>query len=358
MMRRTSFPSSRANPITSGASAATLRLYRNLIDMGRRYNTLLGTSDHFADMSAGMPLFGSEAAFVGNSGGRKPALMCYEYHDPQWLNRYGQAGTDKMAQLCRDAHAKGQIVVLHNHSGNPVNGTLDRNGQTYMYPGGLDPAAGYYNGTGYVYDMLGSPVTAVLAGGAQEAQHLAYLDRLAAFITALAPQPIILRIYHESGGGWFWWDAEGDAQFVQLWRKTVAYLRDVKGLTNVLYSWNGNTGDDFRSAYPGDAWCDLATLDFYNNAANPTFVTSNLTTAWDRLVGMTSTKPLMLAEMGARQHLTRPAYWTDAQQHLPKLKRCAAAVLWRDPWGPATSDSAASKAAFASLANDPRILTL
>jgi mannan endo-1,4-beta-mannosidase len=71
-------------------------------------------------------------------------------------------------------------------------------------------------------------------------------------------------------GGWFWWGVPHtrDDEFARLWRFTVQYLRDVKGLHHLLYAYapnaSGPTGvDTYLAGYPGDEWVDVLGYDRY-----------------------------------------------------------------------------------------------
>jgi len=81
------------------------------------------------------------------------------------------------------------------------------------------------------------------------------------------PVPLLLRPFHECSGGWFWWGSwEKDADFIALWRWLVTYLRDVRGLHNILYVYNTDrvgSKEEYLSRWPGDEWADVASCDAY-----------------------------------------------------------------------------------------------
>lgn len=118
-----------------------------------------------------------------------------------------------------------------------------------------------------------SVVRSVLPDGRYHAKFLNYLDRLAAFFHDLKDKngeliPVIFRIYHEHTGRWFWWGAKQctPAEYNELFRMTVTYLRDVKQVHNLLYAFSPadiTTEADFLSRYPGDAWVDIIGFDTY-----------------------------------------------------------------------------------------------
>lgn len=141
---------------------------------------------------------------------------------------------------------------------------------------------------GYGHNMAPGSVAAVLPGGARHEQFLEWLDRVAAFLDSVADGasgksvPIIFRPFHEHTGDWFWWCTGSPAQptdttpeqFIALWRMTVEYLRDVRGLHNVLYAYSPDRSRiDMSSAatceagylyaYPGDDYVDVLGFDDY-----------------------------------------------------------------------------------------------
>lgn len=100
----------------------------------------------------------------------------------------------------------------------------------------------------------------------------AYLDQIAALAERSVDAsgeliPIIFRPFHEGTGDWFWW---GGADASALYRHAVTYLRDEKGVTNLLYTWSPNgpfdgDADAYLATYPGDDVVDILGLDFYES---------------------------------------------------------------------------------------------
>lgn len=157
------------------------------------------------------------------------------------------------ADYMEKAHAFGGINTISAHMNNFVTG-------------------------GDFYDTEGSTVTAILPGGPKHAELNAYLDHIA----ALADQtrdadgdliPIIFRPWHENAGSWFWWGAAHatPGEFVELWRYTVEYLRDTRGVSNFLYAYSpggsfGGVDDVYMRTYPGDAYVDILGYDNYDGS--------------------------------------------------------------------------------------------
>jgi len=125
-------------------------------------------------------------------------------------------------------------------------------------------------------DATGGVVARILPGGDANAALNAYLDRIARIALQAVDDrgegiPIVFRPFHENAGSWFWWGAAhaSSAQYAELYRYTVEYLRDVKGVHNLLYAYSpggGFAGDEsaFLQAYPGDDFVDVLGIDSYD----------------------------------------------------------------------------------------------
>jgi mannan endo-1,4-beta-mannosidase len=131
---------------------------------------------------------------------------------------------------------------------------------------------------GSFYDTNGDVVTRILPGGDHNAQFNAYLDRVARLAHEADdvngnPIPMIYRPFHENSGSWFWWGAAhaSPAKYVELFRYTVEYLRDVKDVHNFLYAYSpgggyGGVDDVYMRTYPGDNYIDVFGIDSYDGS--------------------------------------------------------------------------------------------
>lgn len=132
------------------------------------------------------------------------------------------------------------------------------------------------------YDTTGRVVGQILPGGAKHADFKAFLDRIAKAVKGARRSdgtliPVIFRPFHENNGGWFWWGAghTTSGEFIELFRYTVEYLRDTRGVHNLLYAYSPNSsfgGDPtgYLKTYPGDRFVDILGYDSYDEAAGPT----------------------------------------------------------------------------------------
>ncbi|MER6633189.1 glycosyl hydrolase [Streptomyces sp. NPDC000987] len=132
------------------------------------------------------------------------------------------------------------------------------------------------------YDTSGRVVGHILPGGSKHADFNAFLDRIASAVEGArradgTPIPVIFRPFHENNGGWFWWGAghTTSAEYIEVYRYTVEYLRDIKGVHNLLYAYSPNSAFDgdpagYLKTYPGDEFVDVLGYDAYDGSAGST----------------------------------------------------------------------------------------
>lgn len=157
---------------------------------------------------------------------------------------------DRMREWIAAAHARGGINTISWHSDNPL--TL-----------------------GDAWDRTPA-VAAVLPGGTHHVMFRdTFLSKIADYLDSLRDSrgeriPVIFRPYHEHTGDWFWWGSQqtDEAGYVALFRFTVHYLRDERGLENLLFAFSPDGGristkQDQLYRYPGDEYVDIVGLDYY-----------------------------------------------------------------------------------------------
>lgn len=240
-----------------GATEDTLSLFRYLRDQqgegiifGQQHVTDYGVTFDEPDGTA------SDALAVA---GDYPGVFGFDTLTIDGRERPGVAGdtpeqnADALAQAFVDADALGGIVTLSAHFPN------------FATDGNYD-------------DVTGRVVSQILPGGGLNEKYNDYLDLVAR--AALGAErgdgslvPVIFRPFHENTGSWFWWGAAHATagEYKEIFRYTVEYLRDVKGVHNFLYSFSPNgtfAGDSVRylETYPGDQWVDVLGYDFYENS--------------------------------------------------------------------------------------------
>jgi len=126
------------------------------------------------------------------------------------------------------------------------------------------------------WNLTDIEIFSILPGGKYHSLLLEKLNLVAIFLSTLKDDngiqiPIIFRPWHEMNGNWFWWGSStcSDEYYRQLFRFTVKYLRNNKGLKNLLIAFspdnNFNSKEDFLKRYPGDDYVDILGIDDYSD---------------------------------------------------------------------------------------------
>lgn len=154
-----------------------------------------------------------------------------------------------MKRYIREAHKRGSINTISWHGNNIVTGNTS-------------------------WDCKQNTVVkSVLPGAENHEKFLAWLDIVSEFLLDLKDEngvliPVMLRLYHENTGSWFWWgnDQCTPEEYKQMWRMTVERLRDTNGVHNVIYAYSPSELKDeahFLERYPGDDLVDVIGFDSY-----------------------------------------------------------------------------------------------
>ncbi|WP_264563569.1 glycoside hydrolase family 26 protein [Flavobacterium sp. N3904] len=128
-------------------------------------------------------------------------------------------------------------------------------------------------------DQKATAFKSILPGGANNAWYKTKLDKVASVISNLKGSkgeliPIIFRPFHEFDGSWFWWGANycSADDYKAAYQFTVEYLRDTKGVHNILYAFSPDnsysTSANYLSRYPGDTYVDVLGMDNYGDLNN------------------------------------------------------------------------------------------
>ena len=122
-------------------------------------------------------------------------------------------------------------------------------------------------------------VHAIIPGGENHEDYKATLDIVAEYFDEFSPMPIIFRPFHEHNGNWFWWGKglASEEDYIALWRFTVEYLRDEKGVHNLLWAFSpdrsrmdiDNLKQDYFYGYPSDEYVDIIGYDNYWDVGHP-----------------------------------------------------------------------------------------
>ena len=245
------------------ATPATRSLFAYL--QGVRGESVLFGQQHATDYGESFDTRDGVSSDVKAATGDYPAVFGFDTLIIEGRERPGVAEATReqnaltLARSIREAHDLGAISTLSAHVENFATG-------------------------GDFYDTSGDALRAALPGGAKNAELTAYLDLIAlaadnAVDADGTPIPIVFRPWHENAGSWFWWGAAfgSPGEYAELYRYTVEYLRDVKGVHNLLYAFSpgggfGGDQDLYLRTYPGDDFIDVLGYDTYDASASPAFL--------------------------------------------------------------------------------------
>lgn len=308
------------------ATPETKALYANLWCIGLR-GTMFGHHDY---PSYGIGWRGdADRSDVKDIVGSHPAVYSLD-----------MAGIDdRKIALLREAHARGGVCMLVWHQSNPLT----------EGPGKKYPAGTAWDNTKVVDRILteGSPMNL---------KYKARLDRVAEAFRKMVdaegrPIPVIFRPLHEHTQTWNWWgrSATTDAEFIAFWRFILSYLRDTKGIHNVIYAISPQMDEVYDDPvgrilfrWPGDEWVDLVGIDCYHGRNRRAFA-SNVA-ALDKVAEQVH-KPVGVTETGLENDHTAD-YWTHDVLPALRDRRCCMVVAWRNDnprhaFGPYPADASA-----------------
>lgn len=231
---------------------------------------------------------------------------------------------EDMKRWIREGYGRGGVVTISWHMDNPANGCSS-------------------------WDTTRA-VHTILPGGEHHDKYRLWLDRFADFagdlkvgpFTSLGigePVPIVFRPFHEHTGSWFWWGGDNvrPDEYKELWRFTVDYLRDEKGLHNLLYAYSTDvfsSDEQYFEHYPGDEYVDILGFDDYRSLRREETM-GELTAQLRRVVGYAEERGKIAAftETGY-QGIPEPRWWTDrllrAIESDPVARRVAWVLVWRN----------------------------
>lgn len=187
-----------------------------------------------------------------------------------------------VAKLTREAAAEGALITLSAHM--PNFDLIDQRVKAFEAKGGdTSDTLGYwvaedgtktYNFSGYTPNTVsGNVVARIMPGQDLNYLYTAYLDMIAEYAKAVEGDgiTILFRPLHENTGSWFWWGAAqcDEQSYINLYRYTVDYLKETKGVHNMLYVYGpGSEAEnttEYAARYPGDAYVDMVGYDMYHS---------------------------------------------------------------------------------------------
>ncbi|WP_202552272.1 glycosyl hydrolase [Ginsengibacter hankyongi] len=226
---------------------------------------------------------------------------------------------DKMRKYILQVYERGGVVTLSWHLNNPLTGKT-------------------------AWNAAPGTVASILPGGERNELYKTWLDKVADFIVSLktknsVPVPVILRLFHELNGNWFWWGKDHctPEEFKKLWQFTVSYLRDTKHIRQLLYAYNTDrfsSKEEYLLKYPGDEWTDVVGFDIYqrNGGAdgNAAFIkdAGNMLTMLEEIASERNKIPA-LTEFGYAK-VPDSSWWTQVFLKALDHHKICYALAWRN----------------------------
>jgi len=250
-------PAAASGLVDPAATPETRALFLNL----RRLAPEAVLFGHESDLAYGVTWRGEPGrSDVKETAGSYPAVYGWDVNTLFAKGPSDAGGTTPVRRLrgwIAEGYGRGGVITMEWHMDNPVSG-------------------------GNAWDTTRA-VAHLLPGGSHHAVYRAKLDTVAAFFNTLRARgrsgretlvPVIFRPFHEMSGSWFWWGGRHrtPGEFAALWRFTVEYLRDTKGVRNLLYAYSTDVFDskeDYLAHYPGDDYADVLGFDDYQSIRTP-----------------------------------------------------------------------------------------
>lgn len=274
--RQTTALSTEVTLVDGNADANTRVLYAYLEAVGRSDSVIFGHQDDTWQKAGDSTLSCSDVLDVTGSiagvvGIDTLSLVGNEYSVEKCNAQFGTDLTDtpennvKAAAILTNWNIEqGAIVTLSAHM---PNFSLVESREKSPD----EPSYAAYDFTGYSPNTMNDDVVKkLLPGGAYNEVYTAFLDMIADYAKQV-DGTILFRPFHENTGSWFWWGAAFcDAEtYKNVYRYTVEYLRDEKGVHNFLYEYGpsseATTLEEYEARYPGDAYVDLVGFDMYHS---------------------------------------------------------------------------------------------
>ena len=269
----------------------------------------------------------SDRSDVRDITGSHPAVCSLDFGKIEhgYANNINRIPFDKMREIIRFAHQRKQIIMICWHVDNP---------KTHA------PGSRYPIGTSWDNSDITVVREILQEGSALNIKFKGWMDKLADYINTLkdddgVPIPFIFRPWHEHTQTWNWWGAKcaTDEEFVELWKLTVRYLRDTKGIHQMIYAISPqmdyvypDTKERLTYRWPGDEWVDFIGIDSYHWRRNDAFE-SNVKHLSE--LAAEKNKPCGVTETGM-EGVGYPQYFTE--EILPTLEKhkLSMIVFWRN----------------------------
>ena len=306
-----------ASIVDKNATPETKALFANLFNVGEK-GFMFG---HHDDLWYGRYWYNEPGrSDTKDVCGDYPAVFSVDFGEIT-DNRYTNGENQIRRRVIIEAYERGEVILAVMHLNNPQTG-------------------------GDAWDNSKNDVVKniLTEGSSVRTKYLGWLDHLAEFANNLKDSngtliPVILRPYHEHTQWWSWWSQQctTEEEFINLWRMTVKYLRDTKGVHNFLYaispqmdSWYSESEASGRIVFrwPGDEWVDFMGIDCYHGE-NPAAMNLYLDAleSW----AVKKNKPCGVTEDG-RESFTTPTFWSKEVLEPLRGRRSCMCVMWRNKY--------------------------
>ena len=303
--------------VDPAATAETRALYANLWQI-QKMGTMFGHHDYAAYGVGWRDIPGKSD--VKDVCGDYPAVFSTDLSgvEQEREKNVNDIPVSRLIELIREVHARGGVVMMNWHQENPKTGGLST------------------DNTPCVGDIL-------TEGSELNVKYKEWLDNIADFFLNLTDEqgrqiPILFRPLHEHTQVWSWWgsSATTEEEFVAFWRFIVTYLRDTRGVHNLIYVISPQMDENYASGttqrlqyrWPGDEYVDYVGMDCYHYT-NTTAFNNNL--FYLSQLCRKIRKPGGVTECGIEKGRT-PGYWTE--QILAPLSEpgvfCGMICMWRN----------------------------
>jgi mannan endo-1,4-beta-mannosidase len=339
-------------PIDKKATQQVINLYHNLKKLEQK-GIMFGHQDDLA-YGVGWKYVPGKSD-VKEVTGDYPAVYGFELGriEIDHLVNIDSVPFDKMRGYIQQVYKKGGVITLSWHLNNPLTGKT-------------------------AWDLAPGTVASILPGGEKNELYKSWLDKVADFILSLktkdsVPIPVILRLFHELSGNWFWWGKDHCTpdEFKALWHFTISYLRDTKNIHQLLYAYNTDrfsSKEDYLLKYPGDEWVDIAGFDIYQRnggeEGNAAFIkdAGNMLTMLDE-IAFEKNKIPALTEVGYGK-VPDSTWWTHVLLKALGDHKISYALTWRNAGHKASGEveyylpfkGQQSEKDFIKFYNEPHIL--
>jgi len=302
-------------PSDSKATRETVKLYQNLLEL-KKTGMMFGHQD---DLAYGHGWYRQPGhSDVKSVCGDYPAVYGWELGHLELGDELSLDSVyfDDIRYYIKTAYERGGVNTISWHLRNPLTG-------------------------GTAWDVSSKDVVAsILPGGEKQQFFLTYLDRLAAFLESLKTDdgvyiPILFRPYHEHTGSWFWWgkDLCTVDDYKALWRFTVDYLKNEKGIHHLLYTYSTDrfqTKEDYLERYPGDDIIDILGFDLYDFGPDYPELLNNCAQKVTE-IAMEKGKLPTVSETGG-PIAKDTVWWTEKVLKTLKPYELSYVLVWRNPF--------------------------